>query len=63
MATKAAPKTAPCRLPRPPTTTIKRNWMDSSTLKMSGARKPTLCANSAPATPMSAAEYAKAIVL
>ena len=37
-ATKIAPNTAPCRLPSPPTTTISRNWIDSRTLKMSGAR-------------------------
>ena len=37
-ATKTAPYSAPCRLPRPPTTTINRNWIDRSTVKMSGAR-------------------------
>src|SRR2546421_297982 len=42
---------------------MSRNWIESSTLKMSGARKPILCAKSAPATPMSPAEYANAMVL
>src|SRR5439155_1097731 len=56
IATNSAPYTAPCRLPSPPTTTIRSSWMDRSTLKMSGARKPILCAKSAPARPMRAAE-------
>ena len=42
---------------------MSRNWIESNTLKMSGARKPILCAKSAPATPMSPAEYANAMVL
>jgi hypothetical protein len=37
-ATNTAPNRAPCRLPSPPTTTMSRNWMERSTLKMSGAR-------------------------
>ena len=62
-ATNTAPNTAPCRLPRPPTTTMSRNWIENSTPKMSGARKPILCAKSAPARPIKPAEYENAIVL
>ena len=55
-ATKIAPKTAPCREPRPPMMTSSRTWMDSRMVKMSGARKAILCANRTPASPINPAE-------
>jgi branched-chain amino acid transport system permease protein len=54
--TAFATSTAPCSEPSPPTITSSRNWIDSRMVKMSGARKAILCANSAPASPITPAE-------
>ena len=59
----AAPTTGASVQPAPPTITASRNRIDWENGKESGATKANSAANRPPATPVSAADSAKAMVL
>src|SRR5262245_1101320 len=59
----SAPTTGARVQPAPPTMTASRNKIDCEKGKLSGATKAKSAANRPPATPVSAADSAKAMVL
>src|SRR4029077_19223956 len=58
----AAPTTGASVQPAPPTITASRNKIDCENGKLSGATKANSAANKPPATPVNAADSAKAMV-
>ena len=58
-----APNTAPCSEPRPPIMMVIRNSTDTMMPNCSGLMNASLWAYSAPASPVTVAEIANAVVL